>query len=109
MGARCWQSWQGSRSGERGAGLPLPVALPPLLLSPLVVAVLLLLHCPHSVDACEYGMRDVQLPTADLVALPPTAHRRRADWKACAASKAEEEARCTKFKELFKPFDPSLE
>jgi hypothetical protein len=29
----------------------------------------------------------------------------RADWKACSASKEEEEARTERFKEAFKPFD----
>lgn len=37
-----------------------------------------------------------------LVAAPSLG---RAAWKACAASKQEEEARCERFKEAFKPFD----
>ena len=42
--------------------------------------------------------------------LPTTLHplhhfHCRADWKACAASKAEEEARTERFKKAFAPYD----
>lgn len=45
-----------------------------------------------------------QTPCLMPTLTPPPSHCR-ADWKACAASKAEEEARTEKFKELFKPYD----
>ena len=48
---------------------------------------------PHHLPAC--------LPAC----LPPRLPARRADWKACSASKEEEEARTERFKEEFKAFD----
>ena len=40
-----------------------------------------------------------------LPAVPACLPDCRADWKACAASKEEEEARTERFKDAFKPFD----
>jgi hypothetical protein len=52
---------------------------------------------------CIATMQCSTSPATSLPAHLPAACR--ADWKACSASKEEEEARTERFKEAFKPFD----
>lgn len=68
----------------------------------------LTLSCPHRLVCFLQGQRHPLMfareVVANLLGMPE-----RADWKNCALSVEEETATANKFKELFKPYDWSLE